>query len=188
MTLHINQEAYERALHALISGKVIAYPTEAVYGLGCDPFNEDAVNKILQLKARPVEKGMILISHDIDVLKPYIAPLSDEQWSMLASRWPGPYTFVVPKSERVPDWISGTHDSIAVRVTAHPVAAALCRAFNKPIVSTSANRSTEPPCLDNLEVYSVFGDAVDYILPGRVGSEKKPTTMIDLLSGKILRA
>lgn len=187
MSLTVNEEAFHRAVEMLQHGKIIAYPTEGVYGLGCDPLNKPAVEKILTLKKRSLAKGFILIAHTVEHLKPYIGTLTSAQWDVLLHHWPGPYTFIVPKSSQVPSWITGEFDNVAVRVTAHPIASELCRRFGAPIVSSSANQENHPPLTDNLAVYEAFGDAIDYILPGRVGPQKKPTTVIDLLTGKILR-
>lgn len=187
MTLNVNPEAYRRAITALKAGKVIAYPTEGVYGLGCDPHNEAAVMKILNLKNRSVNKGLILIANSIEQIKPYIGNITAAQWRTLKKSWPGPTTWVVPKSNNVPQWISGAFETVAVRVTDHPVAAALCHQFGTPIVSTSANKASEPPLLDNLTVYQNFEEAIDYIVPGRVGPEKKPTTIKDLITDKVIR-
>jgi len=187
MTLNVSPETFKRAIMALKAGKIIAYPTEGVYGLGCDPHNENAVMKILQLKDRPVAKGLILIAASIEQIKPYIGELSTEQWSKLKETWPGATTWVVPKSDKVPAWISGAFDTVAVRVTDHPVAKTLCQNFGDALVSTSANKAAEPPLVDNLGVYHAFGEAIDYIVPGRIGNEGKPTTIIDLLSGETLR-
>lgn len=187
MTLNVNPEAFKRAVVALKSGKIIAYPTEGVYGLGCSPHDEKAVMKILNLKNRSVDKGLILIAASIEQIKPYIGEITDAQWSKLKKSWPGPTTWVVPKSDKVPQWISGAFDTVAVRVTAHLVAQTLCKEFGDALVSTSANKAGEPPLMDNLEVYHQFGEAIDYIVPGRVGDNAKPTTIIDLATDKVLR-
>lgn len=187
MSLNVNDETYKRAITTLQAGKIIAYPTEAVYGLGCDPTCEAAVTKILAEKNRNVAKGLILIAANIAQIKPYIGELTNDQWKALEASWPGAFTWVVPKSSLVPAWIHGAFDTVAVRVTAHPVAAALCLRFGKPLVSTSANREAQPPLKDNIAVYQEFGEAIDYIVPGRVGDAAKPTTIKDLLTGKVLR-
>lgn len=187
MSLNVSDEAYKRAVATLHVGKIIAYPTEAVYGLGCDPLCESAVMNILAQKNRKVAKGLILIAATVEQIKPYIDKLTPAQWKKLRASWPGPHTWLVPKSDLVPAWIHGDFDTVAVRVTAHPVAAQLCQRFGKPLVSTSANREAQPPCKDNIEVYQEFGDAIDYIVPGRVGGASRPTTITDLLTGKVIR-
>src|SRR5512143_218632 len=127
------------AVRVLHHGGLIAYPTEAVYGLGCDPRNADAVLRLLNLKQRPWQKGLILIAADLAQLDPYLLPLDEMMRARVVPTWPGPNTWLLPARVETPHWLRGEHDTLAVRVTAHPVAAALCRAFGGPIVSTSAN-------------------------------------------------
>ncbi|MGH8541541.1 MAG: L-threonylcarbamoyladenylate synthase [Stenotrophobium sp.] len=181
-SLHIRM-----ACHALSAGGVIAYPTEAVWGLGCDPLNRHAGERLLHLKQRDWRKGLILIAADFSQLRPFIAdlPLNDLQPAL--TTWPGPATWLVPAAETVPEWVRGEHDKIAVRVTAHPLAAALCQAFGGAIVSTSANRAGEPPALTATQVRLRFGAALDTVLMGRLGGLAKPTPIRDLYSGKLLR-
>lgn len=132
----------------MAQGGVIAYPTEAVYGYGCDPFNEEAVERLLAIKERPWHKGLILIAADMDQLEPLLAPLTPEQLARLEDTWPGPNTWLIPDPEDlVPKIVKGVHGSVAVRVCGHPVARRLCEQWGGPIVSTSANRSGEPPVI-----------------------------------------
>src|SRR5690606_18310794 len=134
------------AATALRSGGVIAYPTEAVWGLGCDPRNEAAVLRLLALKQREVDKGLILVGASEAQLTPYIDMLALDaaQRAAVLASWPGPHTWIVPASTQAPAWITGTHTGIAVRVSAHPTVIALCDAFGGALVSTSANRAGEP--------------------------------------------
>ncbi|PWB57761.1 MAG: tRNA threonylcarbamoyladenosine biosynthesis protein RimN [Nitrosomonadales bacterium] len=168
-------------------GGVIAYPTESCYGLGCDPRNRRAVMKILRLKGRPQHKGLILIGADFSQLQPYVAPLDDEQWQQIAPSWPGPATWLLPAARSTPVWLRGRHRSIAVRVTAHPLAAHLCRMLGMALVSTSANRSGRRPARSYRECVRLFGDRV-LTLPGRTGRRKRPSTIRDLLTGEVVRA
>lgn len=188
MSFEISERAYLRAVDCLESGGVIAYPTEAVYGLGCDPFNADACAAILKLKQRSESKGLILIASDWQQVKPLVGKINFQREQVIQETWPGPYTWVFPRTSLVPDWISGEYDSVAVRITAHPVARKLCEHYGKPIVSTSANRSGLAPALDNLEVYAQFAEMVDYILPGRVGELSVPTEIRDALTGSVIRS
>ena len=187
MSLNVSDETFKRAIAALKQQQIIAYPTEAVYGLGCDPRSESAVEKILQLKNRQREKGLILIACDITQLEPYLGLLTDKQWQQLKQTWPGAHTWLVPKSNAVPTWIHGAFDTIAVRVTNHPVAAALCQRFGHPLVSTSANRAGQTPLTDNVRVFETFGDEIDYIVSGRVGNQRKPSVIQDLLTQQLIR-
>jgi len=177
-----------RAVEALRSGGVIAYPSEAVYGLGCDPLEHAAVQRIFALKQRDADKGLILIASDISQLLPFMAPISAAVMKTLEASWPGPVTWVVPAAAALPFWLSGGRDTLAVRVTAHPIAAALCQAAGMALVSTSANKSGQPPARTALAVRAQFGAGVDCILPGAVGGLSKPTEIREALTGKVLRA
>ncbi len=174
-----------RCVHA---GGVVAYPTEAVFGLGCDPFDWFAVERILELKQRSVEKGLILIAADFEQLRPFVQPLPDRQMRIAFDTWPGPHTWLLPAADALPSWIRGHHDSVAVRVTAHPVAAALCRACGSALISTSANLSGRPSARSALGVRLRFGDRIDRILSGSVGSDSEPTPIRDLATGRVVRA
>jgi len=175
------------ARKAVWSGGVIAYPTEAVFGLGCDPLNAAAIAKLLAIKQRDDSKGFILIAADIIQLEPYI-DVSDKLRDQLLMTWPGPITWVVPAAPGVPDWLTGGRATLAVRVTAHPVAQALCASTGFALTSTSANLSSRPPIRSSLAVRHLLRDKLDYIVPGNVGSQRRPTKICDALTGKILRA
>ncbi len=168
-------------------GGVIAYPTESCYGLGCDPRNRRAVMKILRMKGRPQHKGLILIGADFGQLQSYAAPLTEAQWHKISPAWPGPVTWLLPATSRTPPWLRGRHQSIAVRVTAHPLAARLCQRLNMALVSTSANRSGKRPARSYKECARLFSKQV-LTLPGRTGRQKRPSTIRDLLTGKAVRA
>lgn len=175
------------AVQALRTGQVIAYPTEAVWGLGCDPFDERAVRRLLALKQRSEAKGLIIIAADTGQILPWLRALTTEQQQTVLATWPGPYTWVVPAPE-APAWLRGRHASLALRVSAHPGVQALCRAWGGPLVSTSANLSGRPPARDTLELRRQFGDGLGYILPGRLGGDPKPTEIRDAVTGIVLRA
>lgn len=168
--------------------EVIAYPTEAVFGLGCDPDSEEAVMALLALKQRPVEKGLILIAADYAQLEPYIADreLSVLQRERMFASWPGPVTYVVPASPHTPRWLTGRFDSLAIRVSDHPDVQALCRGFGKPLVSTSANLSGEPPCRNADEVMKQFGPQFP-VLHAETGGRLNPSEIRDVISGNLIR-
>lgn len=176
------------AAATLQGGGVIAYPTEAVYGLGCDPLNAQAVQRILDLKRRASSKGMILIAADYRQIRPFIQPLGDDRMQEIRASWPGPNTWILPAAANAPAWLTGGRDTIAVRVTAHPIAAALCRAAEMPLVSTSANLSSQPPARSALQVYRLFDDRLDLIISGATGGALQPTCIRDGRSGAVLRA
>lgn len=175
------------AAATLNAGGIIAYPTEAVFGLGCDPQNTQALKRLLALKKRPVDKGLILIAASIDQLQTYIQPFSPEELSQVSSTWPGAVTWVVPVKEGVSDLVTGKRDTIAVRVTNHPVAAQLCRDFGGAITSTSANQSGQSPARTVADVQAQFGDQLDCIVEGQTGGRGEPTTIRDIKTGALLR-
>lgn len=175
------------AVSALRGGGVIACPTEAVWGLSCDPDDADAVALLLALKGRPVAKGLILVAASQRQVEFLLADLTTQQRQTLDDSWPGPATWLLPHHNRVPAWICGEHATVAVRVSAHPVVSALCDAWGGPLVSTSANRAGARPARESFQVRRYFGDELDYIVPGRVGAASRPTAIRDLFSGKIVR-
>lgn len=178
------------ALQTLRQGGVIAYPTEGVWGLGCDPQDYHAVQDLLQLKQRPVEKGLILVAADIQQLEPYLQGLNTQQRQTLAQSWPGPHTWLVPANEQVPQWISGGQATVALRVSAHPIIQALCRGFGAALVSTSANLSGKAAARSLLDVQLQFSSKVAQrvrVVPGSLGEQNKPTAIRELLTGKIIR-
>ncbi|MGH8400603.1 MAG: L-threonylcarbamoyladenylate synthase [Gammaproteobacteria bacterium] len=170
------------------AGGVIAYPTEAVYGLGCDPLAIDAIDRILALKSRDAGKGFILIASEIEQLLPFLAPLDKPLRQKLEASWPGPVTWIVPAAEAVPDWITGGRDTLAVRVTAHPVARTLCELTGMALISTSANLSGHAPARTALQVRVRLDAEVDHIVTGYTGPQRNPTEIRDARSGSILRA
>lgn len=174
-------------VEALRLGEVIAYPTEAVWGLGCDPFNEAAVAQVLRIKRRAPEKGLILAASDISQFDFLLHDLPPEQLAKLRSSWPGHNTWLVPHHGRVLPILSGQHDTIALRVSAHPIVVALCRKFGRPIVSTSANPQGLPPALNATKVRRYFAYERIYLAPGRVGQAQRPSTIRDLRTGEVIR-
>ncbi|MGD8591712.1 MAG: L-threonylcarbamoyladenylate synthase [Gammaproteobacteria bacterium] len=175
------------AARCILDGGIVAYPTEAVYGLGCDPFNGDAVHRLLTLKQRSVDKGVILIAANYAHIEPFIEPLTAKQLKFLHTTWPGPTTWLLPAQSSAPQWITGKHDQIAIRITAHPLAKALCETVGQAIVSTSANISNQPPAKTPLAIRRYFHNALDYILTGSLGNLDKPTPIKDLLTGHSIR-
>lgn len=183
----IETESIKQAVAVLEDGGVIAYPTEAVFGLGCDPLREDAVDRLLAAKGRGQQQGLILIASDFDQLKGLLDTSDDAAVSRARATWPGPVTWVFPARSHVPAWLTGGRESLAVRVTEHPVANALCAAFGRPIVSTSANRSGAEAARDAETVREQMGDAVDCVVPGRVGGRDRPSEIRSAMTGEVLR-
>lgn len=178
----------ELACDNLIAGKVIAYPTEAVWGLGCDPENHSAVARILAIKQRPMEKGLLLVAASIDQLKPLLSSLDKDKRLLLESSWPGPTTWLIPDPDNLfPGWIKGKHKSVAIRVSVHPVVRELCEIFGRPIVSTSANRTGEAEIRSRLILEKQLGHSIDCIVSGDLGSGSKTSEIRDLVTGKTVR-
>lgn len=174
------------AARRLREGAILAYPTEGVYGLGCDPRNRAAVERILTLKQRPAAKGLILVAADLSQLLDFVRPLDRERMRRIEASWPGPNTWLLPARETVPRWLRGDHPTLAVRVTAHTLAAALCRTFGGPLVSTSANLSGRPPARAPLEV-RLRCPGVDRVIHGPLGGRSGPSVIRDGATGRVIR-
>lgn len=175
--------------HFLKSGGVIAYPTESIFGLGCDPSNRRAVQRILRLKGRPQRKGLILVADHFNKLKKYINPLTTQQTEQLHQSWDNqarPHTWLVPSARHCPKWLTGRHSTLAVRVSAHALTAGLSKRSGMALVSTSANRSGCQPAKTTRQCYRVFGNQVR-VIQGLTGRAKKPSKIQDLQTGKIIR-
>jgi L-threonylcarbamoyladenylate synthase len=179
--------AIDAAVAALKRGGVIAYPTEAVWGLGCDPRNEAAVKRLFALKRRPSAVGVLLIGANFAQLVDYIGAAPESAIERAAATWPGPNTWIFPRNSTVPIWIVGEHAGIALRVTAHPIAAELCRLLGSALVSTSANQHGSPPARSAAEVRAAFGDELDFVLEGELGGLERPTPIRDAITGEIMR-
>lgn len=180
----MTSKAVQQAARIVREGGVVAYPTEGVFGLGCLPDDQDAVLRILEIKKRGLSPGLVLIAADSRQLDPFIripagsVPVSDIEQ---------PVTWIVAAADAVPAWIRGRHRGVAVRVTAHPVARALCDAAGSALVSTSANVSGQKPARNVHVLRRHFGHLVDCIVPGRCGPARGPSEIRDLASGKVLR-
>ena len=187
----------EKALSALKHGDVIAYPTEGVWGIGCDPFNADAVDRLLALKKRPMDKGLILVAADLSQISSLLSFLSDTQLSQLqlsvsddnanSSAASRPTTWLIPAKGLIPYWITGAHDTVAVRISKHPMVAALCQSFGGMIVSTSANPSSQSPALTQLSVRHYFGKQIPVYLSGKVNCSGVTSEIRDLVTGDVFR-
>ena len=196
-------------------GGLLAYPTESVWGIGCDPFNQDTVGSLLQIKARPVEKGLIVITDSISRIKPLIDCLSLTQRQQLLTTWQNglqtqmpahnttmqAYTWLLPIPNHlpitIPKWITGSHNSVAVRVIAHPLIQQLCQhvvSESNPygfIVSTSCNPSGKPPASNLEQAVAYFSDSelvhdIRY-LPGDTLGYTLPSQIGDIRTGHIIR-
>ncbi|MTW19990.1 Sua5/YciO/YrdC/YwlC family protein [Allochromatium palmeri] len=176
------------AVRCLRRGGVIAYPTEAVYGLGCDPWNARAVAHLLAIKRRSITKGLILIASDPEQLWPFVEPLEPERLRDILATWPGPNTWLLPARATTPAWLTGRFDTLAVRVTAHPLAAALCQTYGGAIVSTSANQAARPAARTSLGVRLALDSPPDDILAGHCAGADRPSVIRDGRTGRVIRA
>ncbi|CAL7960598.1 Threonylcarbamoyl-AMP synthase [Gammaproteobacteria bacterium] len=175
-----------QAIKVVHEGGIIAYPTEGVFGLGCDPFNETAVLRLLKIKRRSVKKGLILITSSWSQVKDLVK-MDLCKSCIIKPNNKKPITWVFPATKKVPYWVSGKFASVAIRVTLHPIAKKLCQKFGGSIISTSANAASESPAKNAKQVSKQFGGAVDFIISGRVGNLKKSTEIRDVITNKLIR-
>ncbi len=176
---------YPEALTQILQqGGVIAYPTEAVFGLGCDPRNETAVMRLLALKQRTIDKGLILIASEFSQVSDFLLPLSEQQKQYTGA---SETTWVFPAKENAPQWITGEFNSIAIRISKHQAVKQLCQTFGSALISTSANLSGLQPAKTTQEVLKQFNQLLDGVLDQKVGTLSKPTEIRDSVSGKIIR-
>ena len=178
--------SYRRIAAHLRRGGLIAYPTEYCYGLGCDPDNRIAVQRLLRLKQRPQHKGLILIAASYRQVARYLQPVTPDQQRQLKIAGAQAVTYLMPALPSAPRWLRGSHDTLAIRLTAHKQAAQLCRGVDCALVSTSANRSGQRPARTYAQCRRLFGRKVR-VLPGRVGKRRKPSTISTWADGKIIR-
>lgn len=178
---------FEHIIKILEGGGVIAYPTEAVYGLGCRADDRAAVERICALKQRPLEQGVIVLIHDLEQLGDWIEPLDEPQLARLRTTWPGPVTWLIPATSRCPAWLKGRHPTLAVRQSAHPLCQQLCAALDVPLVSTSANRSGEPPARSAAAARTIFGDRIDQVIDAPLGESETPSAIFELHTGNQVR-
>ena len=176
----------KQAVNVLGNGGVIAYPTESIFGLGCDPWDENAVIKLLAIKQRSWRKGFILIAADFNQLQKFIQPLSTQIFDRLRMTWPGYVTWLLPAKSNIPYYLSGEHERIAVRVTAHNKSVNLCQIFGGAIISTSANLSNMSPAKTVHDVHCSLPN-LDYILPGLCLGSTAPSEIRDAETGVLIR-
>lgn len=182
MNIHV-----QKAVDVLNQGGVIGYPTEGVWGLGCDPWDSLAVQRILNIKHRSSAKGLILIAGANDQVETWLEHLPASMLKKINQTWPGPVTWLVPATSWMPEWLTGGQDTLAIRVTNHPLVQQVCAAFDGPIVSTSANRSGRRSATSQLQVQSWFGRQLDYILPGHTLGRKGPSEIYHAATGEKIR-
>jgi L-threonylcarbamoyladenylate synthase len=167
-------------------GGLIAYPTESCYGLGCDPRNRRAVLRILKLKQRPQRKGLILVASHYRQVARYLQAITPAEQMKMQNDAAHAVTYLMPVKPSCPRWLRGEHDTLAVRLTAHPFARQLCRSAGSALVSTSANRSGKRPAKTYAECQRLFGKKV-WVLRGQVGKRRQPSTIRAWVDGRIVR-
>jgi L-threonylcarbamoyladenylate synthase len=181
-----SSQSLRRATQVLHSGGVIAYPTEGVFGLGCLPDEFQAVSRVLAIKNRDPAMGLVLVASDSGQLDGWIElPAGAPELTSSSTR---PVTWIVPATQEVPYWIRGDHQGIAIRITTHPVALALCEAAGSALVSTSANIHGRPAARNRFVLRRRFGALVDYIVPGECGPASGPSEIRELAGGRVLRS
>lgn len=183
----LNDKELNRALKIIDSGGLIAYPTESVYGLGCNPFNQQAVLRLLALKQRHVNKGLILIASHVRQILPLIKPKCANDLARALKTWPGHFTWVFPKSNLVPSWVSGDYKTIAIRVSNHPIVKQLCDKLDCALISTSANISNQDNLNSIKDIKTAFGDKIQLYIDAPTGNETKPSNIRDAHSLQTIR-
>lgn len=178
----------DEAVETVKNGGILAYPTEAVFGLGCDPRNLSAVQRLLGAKQRPADKGLILLAANIHQLSEFVPPLPEEIKERILTSWPGPTTWLLPVHEHISPLIRGNFKKIAIRVSSHPVCAELCQRLGHPIISTSANITGYPAATSTHQVIEQLGEQIDMILDKPLGGRTQPSEIRDAITNKILRA
>ena len=169
----------------LVDGGVIAYPTESVFGLGCDPSNEQAVARILEIKKRTLAMGFVLLTPNIEIISGWVS-MSNKQLKIFSSPSSRPTTYIVPASVVAPKWLT-VKNTLAIRLSNDLFIKNICSLLGLPIVSTSANLHGENPCKSAEEVQKIMGSQLDYIVFKQTGPFNSPSTIVDLSSGKTIR-
>lgn len=173
------------AASLLHRGGIIVYPTDTIYGLGCDPLNMAAVQRIADIKQRPPGKSLIVLAHHTEQLAGIVSP--EQLNSHLANHDQAPTTWVLPADDHCPPWLRHRDGTVAVRLTDYPLVARLCKQFGRGIVSTSANLSGTKPLQRKLDLRRVFRPCVDTILHCNTAGTGKPSTIKHYSDQRILR-
>jgi len=176
------------AVNWLTVGGVIAYPSESVFGIGCDPHNHRAIEQLLYLKKRSTDKGLILVASSMEQLQPFIQPLDRRLVDKVSKTWPGPTTWLLPSNLKTSPLLRGSHVLQAVRVSNHPIIISLCNQFGGPIVSTSANISNKPASTSIQQIRQQFGTSLDYLLSGKLGGLSKPCEIRNAITDDVIRS
>ncbi len=172
----------KEAAGILRSGGIVVYPTETVYGIGCDPLNSEACQRVYSLKKRTHSKPFILLADSMKTVEDFAGVPNAVAKKLAAEFWPGPLTLIIKPSQPLPVHLFGPSGGVAFRVTSGTVAAALSREFGKPVISTSANIAGSKPAVTYDEALTAFGNLADSVLENTEKPDGLPSTVIDLTS------
>ncbi len=177
------------AAQSILSGGIIALPTEGVYGLSCHPNQSAALHRLIDLKQRPDNKGLILVAANQRQLDGYVdwQKLPIDRQRVVWESWPGPFTWIVPAKPTVSQLILGQHRGVAVRVTDHPLLAELCLLCQSALVSTSANFHGQPAVRTSDALDPELVKQLEGVISDQVGNATGPSTIRDAVSGVVLR-
>jgi tRNA threonylcarbamoyl adenosine modification protein (Sua5/YciO/YrdC/YwlC family) len=191
MLIEVNPNSPEprkirRAVDALEAGKIIGYPTDTVYGLGCDLFNKKAVDRLYLLKGMPKAQQLAFVCRNLAEITTY-AVVNDYEYRILKEYLPGPYCFILNATREVPKIVQSPRKHVGIRIPNHPVALALVEELGRPIISSTAARPGNAPHVDPREIELDF-PGLELVLDGGPGGEQ-PTTVVDLTSStpKVVR-
>lgn len=178
--------AIHHAAHQIRHGGVIAYPTDTVYGLGCNPMDLDAVAYLNALKQRDSDKGLILIANKLELFNDYIKELSSRDQQKI-QQTKSPTSWIVTAKKNVPQWLTGDHHTLAIRITRHPVINQLCNQLQHPLVSSSANPQGKKPALNALQLHKYFHNKVHAMLIANNENSSQPSSIRVLNSNLTIR-
>jgi tRNA threonylcarbamoyl adenosine modification protein (Sua5/YciO/YrdC/YwlC family) len=179
---HPEPRKIQQAVAVLEKGGLIAYPTDTVYGLGCDLMNKGAIERLYSLKGMEKQKSLAFICHDLSDIAKY-AVVDNWAYRILRRFLPGPYTFILPATREVPKMVLSKQKTVGIRVPNHPVVTTLSRELGRPIISTTAAPPGEEPMIDPAEIRDAFR-GLALVLDGGVGGSV-PTTVVDLSQGHV---
>jgi L-threonylcarbamoyladenylate synthase len=175
-----------RFVDAVLRGAIFGYPTDTIWGIGCHPLIANSAARILAVKNRSPDKGMILLSSRIDYCKPYM-DIDPEQLALMEQPTARPTTWLVRASKQCPPWVNGNFATVAIRVTDHPLVKSICGKLEAPIVSTSANRSGKSTVRNIIQLRKQFAAELDFIISGYALGSGQQSEIKSLSSGKVFR-
>lgn len=178
-------ESISRAARTLVAGGIVAFPTETCYGLAVDPFNEQALGKLFQVKNRPVDKPVLLLISNVSLLDSLVTHVPDIYLPLIERYWPGPLTLIFHARPQLSPLVTGGTGTVGVRISPHPVAQALGKAFGGAITATSANLSSKPPARSAAQIRYLFGESVDVVLDGGMTPARLCSTIVCECAGRL---